>query len=34
MTDYELWAHFIAFAQFDNGGLEWDFDRWTFIERR
>lgn len=33
MDDWELLAHAIVFAQFDNGNKEWDWDNMKFIER-
>jgi hypothetical protein len=29
----ELLAHGIVFAQYENGGRQWDWDSMTFVER-
>jgi hypothetical protein len=34
LDDGELLAHTIVFAQFENNGLEWDWDRMRFIEKK
>lgn len=34
MPDWMLLAYAITFAQAKNGGLEWDWDRMTFQEKR
>jgi hypothetical protein len=34
MTEWELFAYAIVFAQHENGNKEWDWDRMTFIEKR
>jgi hypothetical protein len=33
MEDWELMAHSIVFAQFQNGNQEWDWDAMKFIEK-
>ena len=34
LPDFELLAYAIVFAQFENGGQEWDWDRMQFIGKR
>jgi len=34
LTDWELLAYAISFAQLKNGNLEWDWDRMSFLEKR
>ena len=33
MEEWELLANAIVFAQFENGGLEWDWEEMRFIEK-
>jgi hypothetical protein len=33
MTDWELTAYAVTFAKFENGNLEFDWDRMKFIEK-
>lgn len=34
MSEWELLAYFITFAQFKNGHLEWDWNNMRFLEKR
>jgi hypothetical protein len=33
MDEWELLAHAVVFAQYENGGKEFDWDRLSFIDR-
>jgi hypothetical protein len=33
LDDWELLAYAIVFSQFKNGGLEWNWESMSFIER-
>jgi len=33
LYDWELLAYFVVFAQFENGNLEFDWEKFRFIER-
>jgi hypothetical protein len=33
MSEYELWARSIVFAQFENGAKEWNWETMAFIDR-